>query len=307
MLDVRRLALLRELALRGTVAAAAESLHLTGPAVSQQLAILEREAGVPLLERQGRTLALTDAGRLLVTHADVVLADVARAESDLAALRGGTLGTVRIAAFPSAARTLVAGAWPAATGLTLRLREQEPDAALAALARREADVAVVHAYSLLPRALPEVDAAHLLDDPVLLALDPAEAARRGFAAGRPVRLADVADLGWLVPGAGTSCHEMIERACGAAGFVVRPVAEATDFAVLGALVAAGAGVALIPRLALPTARDGIALFRPADPVTRTVTAVTRRGESRRPELARAVDVLRSAAAEHLAEQERMVS
>lgn len=298
MLDVRRLSLLREFANRGTVSATAEALHLTGPAVSQQLAVLEREAGVPLLERTGRTLSLTAAGHVLVAHAEVLMGNVAQAESDLAALRGGTLGTVRIGAFPSAARAVVSRLWrsPADGGApSLRLVEQEPEVSIAALMRGDVDLAVVHAYTLLPRDLPACDAAHLLDDEVVLALHPADAARRGLEPGRPARLPEFADADWLVPGPQTSCHEMIQRACGAAGFVVHPVAHATDFSVLTALVEAGAGVALVPRMALPECPRRLSLHPLAQPVTRIVSVLARAGESRRPEIRHTIDALHEAA------------
>jgi DNA-binding transcriptional LysR family regulator len=307
MLDVRRLSLLREFANRGTVSATAEALHLTGPAVSQQLAVLEREAGVPLLERTGRTLSLTAAGHVLVAHAEVLLGNVAQAESDLAALRGGTLGTVRIGAFPSAARAVVSRLWRSATTAggaprqvpSLRLVEQEPELSIAALMRSDIDLAVVHAYTLLPRDLPACDAAHLLDDPVLLALHPADAARRGLEIDQPGRLTEFAEADWLVPGPETSCHEMIQRACGAAGFVVHPVAHATDFSVLTALVEAGAGVALIPRMALPECPLEISLHPLTQPVNRTVSVLTRAGESRRPEVRHTIDALQEATADYL--------
>src|SRR6476661_1146116 len=106
-LDVRRLRVLRELAERGTVAATAEALSFTPSAVSQQLAVLEREAGVTLLERDGRRLALTDAGRTLVAHADTVLAQLERAEAELASASEEVTGTLRVAAFSSYARSVL--------------------------------------------------------------------------------------------------------------------------------------------------------------------------------------------------------
>jgi DNA-binding transcriptional LysR family regulator len=285
MLEVRRLRLLHELAHYGTVAATAEALRLTGPAVSQQLAALEREAGTQLLEKQGRTLVLTAAGQLLVSHADIILADVAAAESALAALRANGSGSVRIAAFPSAARNLVAPIWSAVPGVTLRLVEQEPEFATATLMHQEADIAVVHSYTLLPRETPVNCEEHeIADDPVLLALPSATARERGLAGGQRARLAEFASLPWLVPSKEHSCHEMIQRACGAAGFVPDVVAEATDFAVITALVAAGAGVALIPRMALPGAHAPVSLHPLAAPVVRKVYALTRTGASRRPDV-----------------------
>jgi len=130
-----------------------------------------------------------------------------------------------VAAFPSAARALVPPAWAALREhpegpVTLRLAEHEPDEAVAALVRRDVDVAVVHSYSLLPRDVPtSCDQRRLLDDPVLLALPPALAAARGLVPNEGVALAEFAGEPWLVPRPEESCHEMIQRACGAAGFV----------------------------------------------------------------------------------------
>lgn len=308
MLDVRRLALLRELSIRGTVSAAAAAMHLTAPAVSQQLAVLEREAGVRLFEKHGRRLALTAAGLLLVSHTDVVLGNLATAEAELDALRGGAQGTVRIAAFPSAARALVARLWEREPSppepLDLRLVELEPELSVDAMLGRDVDVAIVHAYSLLPRELPECDRIPLLDDPVLLALHPDVATAVGLTPGAPARLSDFAESNWLIPGVETSCHEMIRRACGAAGFVMKVIAQATDFSVLAALVRAGAGTALIPRMALPDAGPGLSLHPLAAPVNRSITALTRAGESGRPEIRRVLGGLDSAIALYLAEQSR---
>ncbi|MFJ5214161.1 LysR family transcriptional regulator [Streptomyces sp. NPDC088354] len=307
VLDVRRLTLLREFSVHRTIAATAEALHLTGPAVSQQLAALEREAGVAVLEKHGRTLRLTPAGRLLVEHAEVILGDLASAEAALEGLRGGGRAPVRVAAFPSAARVLLPRTWArlaagaAADGTgpaELRIAEHEPDAAAGALRRRETDIAVVHAYSLLPRDVPAgCERHHLLDEPVLLALPADLADRLRLAAGEPADLAGLAGENWLMPGPETSCHELTRRACGASGFVPRPVALASDFAVLTALVGAGAGVALVPRMALPAALDGVSLHPPARPVTRTVSALLATGTAEQPALRRVLECLVAAAGE----------
>ncbi len=296
MLDVRRLRLLRDFALHGTVTATARAQHLTGPAVSQQLAALEREAGVRLLRRRGRVLELTPAGRLMVEHAEVIIGGLAAAEADLADLRSGGRGTVRIVAFPSAARVLLPPLWrrlAADDRIDLRITEAEPGRALEALRRDEADLAIVHAYSLLPRQLPPGCEQHrLLTDPVSFAISTKLAAEHGLVAGLPVDLGDFADTDWLMPAPDTSCHELTQRACGAAGFVPRTVALASDFAVITALVAAGAGVALIPRLALPTAgQPGLSLYSLSDAVTRTVSAVVGSGDSRHIHLRRVLDQL----------------
>ncbi|MFI9611978.1 LysR family transcriptional regulator [Streptomyces sp. NPDC052023] len=305
MLDVRRLRVLQYLATHGTVAAAAQALYLTAPAISQQLAALEREVGMPVVEKQGRTLRLTPVGELLVSHAEIVLSDLAAAESALEAIRGGGHGIVRVAAFASAARTLVAPIWRrileadegADVSLELELVEQEPGAALESLRRRDVDVAVVHGYTVLPRDFPSgCEETKLLEEPVLLALHPDHATRMGIGPGDTVDLARLSESPWLTPGPETSCYEMIQRACGAAGFVPAIRSRSNDFSVLAALVAAGAGAALLPRMTLPDATSGPVSLHPLlHPVTRTVYAVSRTGTSRRPDIRHLGDLLRQAA------------
>ena len=300
MLDVRRIRLLRDLSLHGTVTATAQASHLSGPAVSQQLAALEKEAGIPLLERRGRTLRLTPAGSLLVEHAEVILGGLAAAEADLEALRGGGRATVRVAVFPSAARVLLPWVWRGLTDIpepvpALRVLEHEPEAALAALRRLEADVAVIHAYSLLPRDVPPgCEQHHLVDEAVVLVVGPQVAARHGLAPREPVELARFSGEGWLLPGPETACHELTRRACGAAGFVPHPVALASDFSALTALAAASAGVALVPWMALPADPGDVRIHPLAEPVSRTISAVTRSGESRQPHLSLVLGALRAA-------------
>jgi DNA-binding transcriptional LysR family regulator len=304
MLDVRRLRVLQYLATHGTVAAAAQALYLTAPAISQQLAALEREVGLPVVEKQGRTLRLTPVGELLVSHAEIVLSDLAAAESDLEAIRGGGRGILRIAAFASAARALIAPVWKqilgaeeADTSLKLELVEQEPDAALESLRRRDVDLAIVHGYTVLPRDFPTgCEQAKLLEEPVLLALHPEHATRMGIEPGETVDLARLSDSPWLTPGPETTCYEMIQRACGAAGFVPAIRCRSSDFSVLAALVAAGAGAALLPRMTLPDATPGpISLHPLLHPVIRTVYTVSQSGTSRRPDILYLRELLQQAA------------
>ncbi|MFF9340493.1 MULTISPECIES: LysR family transcriptional regulator [unclassified Streptomyces] len=311
MLDVRRLRILQHLAAYGTVAATAEALHLTPPAVSQHLAALQKEAGTPVVEKQGRTLRLTAAGELLVAHAEIILAELAAAESGLAALQSGRRGIVRITAFASAARTLIAPLWQRLADtetateietepvpeLSLRLSVQEPDQALDELHKRATDLALVHSYTVLPRSFPAAyEQALLMEEPVLLALHPRQAGELGLRPGRPVDLSRTADMPWLTPGPETSCYEMIQRACGAAGFVPDIRARSSDFAVLAALVAAGAGIALIPRMALPDATGPLSLHPLLHPVSRSVFTVSRAGTGKRPDLRRVRQLLHDSAA-----------
>jgi DNA-binding transcriptional LysR family regulator len=294
MLDVRRLRVLHAVSAYGSVTAAAAALGYSAPAVSQQLAALEREVGMRLTERAGRGVELTPAAHILVGHTDALLARLDAAEADLAALRDQIAGRVTLAAFPSAAASLVPAAWAALAGsapqVRLDLTEMEPEESLPAVLRGEADVAVAHEYDLLPRPLdPLFERRELLDDPVVLAI-PADYPTDG-----PVPLASLAGQPFLAPRQATSCAEMIQRACARAGFVPRVVARASDFQVLLSLVAAGAGVTLVPGLAARWLPPRVRLVPPADPVTRRVFTVSRRGGDRKPAVRVVLDALSAAA------------
>jgi DNA-binding transcriptional LysR family regulator len=294
MLDVRRLRILHAVSSYGSVTAAAVALGYSAPAVSQQLAALEREVGMRLTERAGRGIELTPAAVILVAHTDALLARLDAAESDLAALRDQVAGRVALAAFPSVGATIVPAAWAAlartAPQVQIDLTEMEPDESLPAVARGEIDVAVAHEYDLLPRPLdPLFERRELARDPVLLAV-PAASPLAG-----PVPLVSLAGQPFLAPRGNTSCAEMIQRACARAGFVPRVVARATDFAVLLSLVAAGAGLTLVPELAVRHRPDGIRLLHPAEPVTRQIFTVSRRGGDRKPAVRVVLDALAEAA------------
>ena len=298
MLDVRRLRVLHAVSAYGSVTAAAAALGYSAPAVSQQLAALEREVGMRLTERAGRGVELTPAAHILVGHTDALLARLDAAEADLAALRDQIAGRVALAAFPSAAASLVPAAWAAladsAPQVRLDLTEMEPEESLPAVLRGETDVAVAHEYDLLPRPLdPLFERRELLDDPVVLAI-PADSALSLAGLG-PVPLAELAGQPFLAPRQATSCAEMIQRACARAGFVPRVVARASDFQVLLSLVAAGAGVTLVPGLAARWLPPRVRLVPPADPVTRRVFTVSRRGGDRKPAVRVVLDALSDAA------------
>ncbi|TCN32850.1 DNA-binding transcriptional LysR family regulator [Kribbella orskensis] len=299
MLELRRLRLLNVLATEGTVTATAEAVHISGPAVSQQLAQLERETGVQLVERVGRRLRLTEAGLLLVAHTRIVLDQLAAAEADLVALGTEIAGTVRVAAFSSAMGTLVAETWQQlraehAPRIRLQLTTLEPEQGLDALMRGDADIVIAYSYELAPGPMPtSVERQALLADPVVLAVaagDPLNAPR---SRPLPVPLAELADRDWLVPDAMSACYRMVEHACRAAGFVPRTVAKCAEFSAMLALVAAGEAVALVPQLATLHRPENVALL-PITPATaRHIFTLTRPGGARHP----AVRVV----LEHLAE------
>jgi molybdate transport repressor ModE-like protein len=262
MLDVRRLRVLREVAQQGSFSAAADALSYTQSAVSQQIAALERETGATLLERRVGGVRLTDAGRALVSRADVILAQLADAERELAAIAGLRGGRVRLASFPSAGATLVTEAVSRFQRhhpeVELTLAEGEPHTTVPALMRGDFDLAVVFDYehrraaSILGEGL---DCIHLLDDPVRVVL-PAEhpLARRNR---KGVRLEDLADEAWVSGCQGGVCHAMMVDWCADAGFEPNIAFESDDHNVLIGLVAAGVGVSLLPQLALQMRYPGV--------------------------------------------------
>lgn len=297
MLDIRKLRMLEALDRLGTVAAVAEELRLTAPGISMQLGGLERELGVPVTERRGRRLALTPAGRLLVTHTREVLDRLSLAEHEIDALRRGSTGTYRVAAFPSAAGTFVADAWRGliddGSGIELRLTTPEPEDAISALTAGHVDLAVVHSYSNVPRSLPHgIEAEPLASEVVWVAIradDPA--------AADTIDLSSLAEHDWITPDDDVTCYEMIDRACGLAGFRPRAVARSMDFAAQLELVAAGVGVALMPQLTIAHVPDGVRLARTTSMLRRHLHAARRTSLRGDAGLDRIVEAL-AAAAEH---------
>ncbi|WP_035128129.1 LysR family transcriptional regulator [Conexibacter woesei] len=292
-LDVKRLRVLRELAERGTVAATAAALSFTPSAVSQQLSALEREAGVVLLEREGRRLALTDAGRVLVAHADTVLAQLERAEADLHAASTEVSGTLNVAAFSSFARSLLpqaAAAMLRHQHLQLHVRDAEPQDSIPLLRLGELDVVIAQRFPYVPRDFgPAFHVVELFDDALHLATGPGHH-------DAPARFGALADRPWVAGHPGTSCHEVVIHACHAAGHEPRIVGFSNDFAVVAALVAQGVGLALIPEIAHDQAPPEVTL-RPLDPpLSRQVLAVVRAGAEERPAVAAFLAELRAVAA-----------
>lgn len=293
MLDVRRLRLLRDLARLGTIAAVARAHSYSASAVSQQLTLLQREAGVGLLERDGRGVRLTPAGTALVAHAEAVLAALEAAEATLAAARGGLRGMVRIGAFPTAVRTLLPAALAALSrdhpGLDLMVSELDPVAMPDALRHRVLDVALVHDYDLVPAAPdPTLDSAPLLEETVFLAV-PAEGGADGLDGAR--------EAGWILGTPGTLCHTVALRACEAAGYTPRVRHHVDDFTAVLALVAAGQGVALVPRLGAVEVPAAVRLV--PLPIRRRTRTAHRRGAGGHPAVAACASAIAAATEAYL--------
>jgi DNA-binding transcriptional LysR family regulator len=283
VIEVRRLRVLRALADHGTVTAAAEVLHLTPSAVSQQLAALESEVGQELLERRGRRVAITSAGRLLLSHADTILADVERAEDAMRLYAEGATGEVRIAAFATAINLLVAPSLArlraTAPGLRLVVRDAEGHQGITQLLDGEVElaVAVEHRGSLRSDDH-RVTRIPLYAEPFVAVLPPSHPA----ATHDTIELSLLAGDDWVMTAPGNPIRDVVLLACEQAGFEPRVVHQSDDFRAVAALVAAGGGVSLVPRLAVPAPTLAVIRSLP-DPVpTRRVYAAVRAGRADHP-------------------------
>jgi DNA-binding transcriptional LysR family regulator len=300
MLDPRRLALLREVARHGSFSRAAAALYLTQPAVSRQIAKLEQEAGVRLVERGTRGLRLTEAGRVAVERAEVIAGQLAAAEAELEAIATLGAGRLRMTAFPTAASTLVLDAIK-----TFRLRhpnveltfvESGTNAGLRRLRAGEVDLALAfreHARPA-PAEWVDLDPEFLLGDPLYVAV-PAKHRLAGRAA---IRLRDLADDGWIqaVQAGPTG---ITYQACLAAGFEPRIVALSDHAPITQGLIALGVGVALVSSLSVPHARRDVVIrpLKPSGP-KRDVFAVTLPGRLPPPAIAEMVAILKKESARY---------
>jgi DNA-binding transcriptional LysR family regulator len=293
MLDIRRLYMLKTVAARGSIAAAAQSLELTAGAVSQQLAALRREVGVDLLRPDGRTVGLTEAGRVLLQHADRILAAVHEAESAVAAVRGAVGATATLAALPSTVARIVA---PALTALesdhpqltvTCLVTDQ---AQLRELTLGTVDVVLGQRYHHLPDATPRgIALSPLLDDPLLVVT----AADRSD--GRPVPLRELATHDLAVPPPTTECGQAILQACHQAGFTPTARYVTAEIAAQLTLARAGLATALVPRTAIDPATPGIRTACIEDrPILRLLFAATRHTETANPTTTAVIAALRAA-------------
>ncbi|MDQ0954120.1 DNA-binding transcriptional LysR family regulator [Streptomyces phaeochromogenes] len=295
MLNLERLRTLDALARHGSVSGAAEGLHVTTSAVSQQMSKLEREVGQRLLAKNGRGVRLTDAGRLLADHAARILSQVELAQSDLEAQRGQVMGELRLSAFPTAARGLFPTALAALRaehpGLRVRSRELEPEIGVAWVTRGDLDVAVVLDWYNKPLPLPDgLVKASLLDDPTDLALP----LGHRLAERSEVDLEDFVDDEWIAWDEGEFCHEWLLFTLRGKGIEPVIAHRAEEHHTQLAMVAAGLGVCVAPRLGRDPVPAGVRTVPVRPRVTRHVYAVWRADADRRPAIRAAVDALRSA-------------
>jgi DNA-binding transcriptional LysR family regulator len=283
MLNLARLRVLREAVRAGSISGAAESLAYTQSAVSQQIATLEAETGMTLLERLPRGVRPTTAGLTLVEHSEEILARLQAAEDELAAIAGLRGGRLRMASFPTAGAALmpvaIANFRAAYPEVELTLAEGEPDEIAPRLLAGELDLALLFEFED-PDAPPAAELhdgrlkrVGLLLDPMYLALPTAHP----LAARRTLRLEDLSEQAWVQTSRASPCALHVVRSCRAAGFEPHVAFESDDYQTVLGLVAAGVGVALIPELALgpgPTRADVIVrALSPHPPVREVIAAL----------------------------------
>lgn len=251
MLDVKRLRILREVAEKGSFSAAADAMHLTQSAVSQQIAALEKETGTKLLDRNHGNVRLTDPGASLVGHAEAVIARLDEAErelADIAELRGGRL---RMVSFPTAGATIVVKAVPAFSRkypeIELELGEAEPEESIPGLKAGDYDLALAYDFDSVPFADDrDIDRHFLLEERMQVALP----AKHPLAKRKSVRLDELAEEVWACGVRPSSCRQNVIQWTRNAGFEARISFASDDYQVIQSLVAAGMGVALVPELLL---------------------------------------------------------
>jgi DNA-binding transcriptional LysR family regulator len=307
MIELKHLRVFKEVSERGSFSAAAEALNYTQPAVSQQIAALERATGAKLVDRIPRGIRLTDAGRALLGHAEAVLARLAEAEAELESIGAMRSGRVRLASFPTGGSSLIPPATAAFhdryPGVDLILSVAEPADALEQLRGGEVDVALLLESGFEPGSQDDrIERIHLLDDPMFLAL-PGDHPQAGK---RKVKLSALADDTWM-HGSRDVCKcpdaTVFLRACHTAGFEPRVALQNDDYAAIQGFVAAGVGVALIPQLALESVRDDIVIRELAEsqPVRRVVAATNGSGH-RSPATDAMLEILREVSAGYLQER-----
>lgn len=295
MMDLERLRALHAVARLGTVSAAADALHVTSSAVSQQLAKLERETGQTLLERNGRGVRLTDAAELLAGHADRILALVEEASADLEAHRGTVVGDLSVAAFPTAMRGLGPSAlcWLRENHpqLHVKMRECDPEQSVPLVVRGDLDLAVVQDWSNRPMQLPGGLARGTICEDIADVMLPAAhpLADREF-----VELKELCGESWISSTPDSICYGWLAHTLRSAG--LEPTIEhmAYEYRTQMAFVAAGLCTGILPRLGCTNVPDTVRVVGLRPLLTRRIYAVWRTGAARRPAIRAALAALRHA-------------
>jgi|SRR5579862_4032473 len=301
MLNFERLRVLHTVAVQGSVNAAADALHVTNSAVSQQLAKLERELGQSLLEPNGRGIRLTDAAALLVAHTRQILSLMEQAESQLDAQRDTIFGQITVAAFPTAIRGLAPRALQHLHDqhpqVRVMLNEQEPHEAVPLLVRGDIDVVIAQDWANTPLPQHEgLSKAPLLDDIADIALH----AKHPMAASKTIDIDDLAGDPWITWQAGSICHDWLLHTLRSRGHEPLVAHTASEHATQLALVAAGLGACVIPRLGREPVLPGVRVLAVKPTLRRHVYALWRAENTRRNAIRVTVDAFRASASSLLA-------
>ncbi len=303
MLNLERLRVLQAVARHESVTAAAAELHVTTSAVSQQLARLERESGTTLVERSGRGIRLTDSALLLAGHASAILSMAEQAQADVDAQAGAVAGRLVLASLPTATRGLAAPALrqlaAAHPALRVELTEADTGESLPALAQGTADLVIAHDWSNKPLSAPDgVSRTLLLEDPADIAVPEGHPLARQ-AAEQDGGAVDMDQLGpgpWICGTPGASCHDWLLFTLRSAGVEPRIAHTADEYATQLALVAAGLGIAVLPRLGRGHVPEGARMIAVRPTLRRNIYALWRSTAARRPAIAATVRALHEAAA-----------
>ena len=296
MIDLEAFTSLAAVDRHGSVVGAADALGYTPSAVSQQIKRLEKQAGVALLERVGRGVMLTGSGRQLVDQGAQLLADLEAIEAGLHLAAETVAGHLRVAAFSTAMRGLVAPAVGKITGrypdLTIALMEREPWDTIELVATGQVDLGVVHSWGDVTLPIPDhLAAVHVADD----VADVLVPAGHRLASRRSVSPTDLVDEGWIATPEGTICRQWLQRMYQGTGRMPRIAHQAMEFETHIAMVDAGLGIALIPRLGRGTLPAGVVAKLTRDPVpTRRISVVHRRSMTESPSVRAVIEHLRDA-------------
>src|SRR6202047_5033231 len=276
MLNVGRLRVLKEVAYRGSFSGAADALSYSQSAVSQQIAALEAETGLTLVERHPRGVSLTAAGQALVRHAEGILARLEAADDALSAIAGLRGGRLRMASFPTAGATLmplaIATFRSSHPDVELTLAEGEPEEIVPRLRAGELDLALLFEFAGETLLQPDMERLELTEDPMYLVL-PRE---HPLADRRGLRLEDLRDQSWVETSLARPCARHVVRSCHAAGFEPIVSFESDAYQTVQGLGAPGVGAALMPELALSVVREDIAIraLSPRPPARQVIAALS---------------------------------
>ena len=298
MLNLDRLRALHAVSAHGSIIAAAETLNVTTSAVSQQLAKLELETGQTLLERHGRGVRLTDAAATLVSRTHRVLSLLEEAEAELEGSDTAVAGQITIAAFATAARGLAPRAIRALrkkyAPLAITFHEQEPHESIPRLVRRDVDVIIINDWQNAPIALPEgLTKAPLFDDVADIALPPGHR----LAKSRTIKLSDLSGEEWIAWPSGSICHDFLMHTLRKQGHEPKVAHTAGEYATQLALVAAGLGCCVLPRLGRGAVPAGVTVVQSEPALRRHLYAAWRTHSTRRTVIQATVEVFQAAGKE----------